>query len=261
MTLIVGAGKLGLHLVRALLERGAGPLQVLSPSGKKASVPDSKEVEWFASTAGLDPRPRICVLCVPDAAIADAARTLADALEPGTPVAHTSGTVSAKELAPFFAHHGVCYPLQTFTPGRPVDWSQVPLLVQGSDPEALEIFTEFARTLGGRIVDSDDERRAALHLAAVFANNFTNHFFSIAHQICTEAGLDFRLLLPLVEATVEKIRHIPPLEAQTGPVVRGDLPTIARHLERLKAHPEWAELYRAVSDDIARMRQEQRKGP
>jgi predicted short-subunit dehydrogenase-like oxidoreductase (DUF2520 family) len=253
--LLVGAGKLGLHLAGALAEKAISPLQVWSRSGRNDRLAGTGSVEWFDDPKALSPRPELCLLCVPDGAIAEVAEKLRDVLSPDTPVAHTSGTTPGSVLAPFFPHYGVWYPLQTFSPGQRVDWQQVPILVHGSDSGTADALWALAQRLSGHVVRADDAQRASVHLAAVFANNFTNHLFHIAERICAENQVDFRILLPLIEATVQKIRYLSPAEAQTGPVVRGDLQTLARHAEHLAEHPHWGELYRLLSEDIARERQ------
>jgi predicted short-subunit dehydrogenase-like oxidoreductase (DUF2520 family) len=96
----------------------------------------------------------------------------------------------------------------------------------------------------------NDEQRAVLHVAAVFANNFTNHCFSIAEKILDNADLPFEMLHPLMEETLAKAIMDSPAKMQTGPAVRGDEETINRHLLLLKKHPNWKTIYEDISNDI-----------
>jgi predicted short-subunit dehydrogenase-like oxidoreductase (DUF2520 family) len=93
-------------------------------------------------------------------------------------------------------------------------------------------------------------RRLQLHVAAVFANNFTNHVLGIADALLAEAGLPAELLHPLVRETVEKALTNPPFTVQTGPAVRRDAPTLAAHEAALATHPAWQDLYAQLTASI-----------
>ena len=96
----------------------------------------------------------------------------------------------------------------------------------------------------------NDEQRALLHVAAVFANNFANRCFAIAEKILDEKNLPFELLHPLMEETLAKALQDSPERMQTGPAIRGDEETVRRHLNLLSVHPEWQEIYREISENI-----------
>jgi predicted short-subunit dehydrogenase-like oxidoreductase (DUF2520 family) len=99
----------------------------------------------------------------------------------------------------------------------------------------------------------NDAQRATLHVAAVFANNFTNHCFAIAERLLEEKELPFEMLHPLMEETLAKALQNAPVLMQTGPAVRGDQETIQRHLDLLLEHPEWKRLYAGLTESIRRM--------
>src|SRR4030095_3288173 len=103
--------------------------------------------------------------------------------------------------------------------------------LDASNKETLNILKDLASTLTGKIIEVDDEKRLAIHVAAVFANNFTNHLFSITQLILEENNLPFEILKPLINETVRKIQNHDPLNVQTGPAVRQDELTIQKHLE------------------------------
>jgi predicted short-subunit dehydrogenase-like oxidoreductase (DUF2520 family) len=96
----------------------------------------------------------------------------------------------------------------------------------------------------------DDKQRLALHLAAAMANNFSNHMFALAEKVALEHKLDFDLLKPLIRETSEKVMTLKPADAQTGPAVRGDEDTMAKHRELLFDNPELMRLYNTISDSI-----------
>jgi len=204
---IVGAGRVGTALARALRDAGA---DVDGPVGRGE-------------------RPARCdaiVLCVPDAEIAAAAETVTAA---APLVGHTSGATPLTALA----HAGVpgfgMHPLQSFAhPG--VSFEGAGAAVAGTTPEALAFASELAERLGMRPFEIDDEGRAAYHAAASMASNFLVTLEAAAEAIAAGAGLDpddaRGLMLPLVRQTVENVAELGPEAALTGPVARGDEATI-----------------------------------
>ncbi|MBC8082634.1 MAG: DUF2520 domain-containing protein, partial [Hymenobacter sp.] len=186
---------------------------------------------------------------VPDAAVP---AVLAQARFPaGAVVAHTSGAVP---LAIFEGYPelrgGVFYPLQTFSAGWVVDWRTVPLCIEAAAPAAEALLLALGRTLSANVRRMATPQRQGIHVAAVFACNFTNHLLGISHALLQEQGLPLSLLTPLLHETVDKALAHPPFTVQTGPAARHDEPTLARHRMALAAHPEWLILYNALSDSI-----------
>jgi predicted short-subunit dehydrogenase-like oxidoreductase (DUF2520 family) len=96
----------------------------------------------------------------------------------------------------------------------------------------------------------NSENRKHIHLAAVFACNFSNHLFQIASEILKENQLPFELLLPLIQETVAKLQVMDPAAAQTGPAIRNDQATLAAHVTLLKDHPQWEAIYSILSAQI-----------
>lgn len=121
---------------------------------------------------------------------------------------------------PYVTYYGVLYPLQTFTKKRDLDFKEIPLCIEASNPEVLEVLRGLTRLLSVRVEEISSEKRKTLHLAAVFANNFVNHLYGIAGQILEQEGLDFSLLRPLIFETAHKVMLMTPENAQTGPARR-----------------------------------------
>jgi predicted short-subunit dehydrogenase-like oxidoreductase (DUF2520 family) len=191
------------------------------------------------------------LLAVPDAAVPVLLGTLlwpTDAL-----VAHLAGALplTVFEAAPQ-VRGGVLYPLQTFSPGRAINWPAVPLFVEAADYATEATLLAVAYSLSTQVAVLDSGQRLRLHLGAVFASNFTNHTLGIAHTLLAEAGLDFALLAPLVRETVDKAlaAHPTPFAVQTGPAARHDAPTLAAHTAALAAHPAWQALYTQLTLSI-----------
>lgn len=191
------------------------------------------------------------LLAVPDAAVAPLLAAVA--WPTGALVAHLAG---ALPLAVFAeapqVRGGVLYPLQTFSPGRAIDWPGVPVFVEAADAAGAATLLAVGHSLSRRVAVLGSDQRLRLHLGAVFASNFTNHVLGIAHTLLGEAGLDFALLAPLVHETVAKAlaAHPTPFAVQTGPAARHDALTLAAHTEALAAHPTWQALYAALSQSI-----------
>jgi predicted short-subunit dehydrogenase-like oxidoreductase (DUF2520 family) len=191
------------------------------------------------------------LLAVPDATVPVLLSTLpwpADAL-----IAHSAGALplSVFKAAPQ-VRGGVLYPLQTFSPGRAIDWPAVPLFVEAAIPTAEATLLAVAHSLSTQVALLDSAQRLRLHLGAVFASNFTNHALGIAHTLLAEAGLDFALLAPLVHETVDKAlaAYPTPFSVQTGPAARHDAATLAAHTAALSAHPTWQALYTQLTLSI-----------
>lgn len=166
------------------------------------------------------------------------------------PVVHTSGSTSIVELASQHHHFGVLYPLQTFTTHKNIEIKDVPFFIESSNEILTELLKNFCEKLGSTSILINSEQRMNLHIAAVFACNFSNHMYAIASDIMKKSGLDFNLLKPLILETAHKIEQMPPQEAQTGPAVRNDSKTIEKHLSALGNQKHLSELYKAISEDI-----------
>jgi predicted short-subunit dehydrogenase-like oxidoreductase (DUF2520 family) len=147
-------------------------------------------------------------------------------------------------------NYGVFYPLQSFTKEKAIDLSDVPFCIEASSTRVHEVLFSIARSLSSKVVVLDSEQRKVLHLAAVFANNFTNHMLFWAKTLLDAEGLDFNLLKPLTKETVEKAFFLMPELAQTGPARRGDYKTMKSHLDQIEANPELSKLYQELSKSI-----------
>lgn len=168
----------------------------------------------------------------------------------------TSGTVSCQCLKDHADHYGVIYPLQTFTKTQEMRDLEVPLCLEYSELTHPSVGTNYrelmwalARELSPNCYEVSEAQRAQMHVAAVFACNFSNAMYQIAYKLLEENGLPFEILLPLLRQTVEKVSQMTPAEAQTGPAVRGDVNVMRAQMEALE--DEWLrEIYRIMSDTI-----------
>ncbi|MBO6607531.1 DUF2520 domain-containing protein [Psychroserpens sp.] len=148
-------------------------------------------------------------------------------------VVHTSGSASIHDLDKK-NRRGVFYPLQTFSKDVDLDFSQVPLCLETLNKSDYQVLKSLAESVSNTVKRVNSNQRAALHLAAVFVNNFTNQLFRVAHEITESESTEFDLLKPLIMETANKIQELSPYLAQTGPAKRHDKKTIKRHLKLLE---------------------------
>ena len=248
---LFGAGRVASQLGPALVAAGHQVVFVWSRTPAAAKILASQLPGTTALPTPAPPLPPadVYLLAVPDAAVAP---LLAATTWPaGALVAHLAG---ALPLAVFEAQPdvraGVFYPLQTFSPGRSIDWPTVPLCIEAADNQAEATLLALAHSLSRNVRRLNSAQRLKLHVAAVFANNFTNHLLGIADALLAEADLPAALLAPLVRETIAKALANSPFEGQTGPAVRHDAPTLAAHQAALAAHPAWQALYAQLTASI-----------
>lgn len=248
---LIGAGNVGFHLWKRFRQTGTEALQIYTRSETRA-----REVEALADCpvirnfSQLHRQADLYVLAVHDSAIENVAASIAAYIPKDRLVVHTSGATPGSLLSAYFSNFGIFYPLQTFSQGREPDWETIPLCIDGNTESSLAFLEGLARRTARQVYHINDEQRAILHVGAVFVNNFTNHLFGVANHILLEAGLPFDLLKPLIQETAGKIADHDPSAMQTGPAIRGDRQTIARHLQYLERFPKYRELYLLLTKSI-----------
>ncbi len=248
---LIGTGKVAHHLGRQLVAMGREIVQVYGRHRERSEqLAQQLGAEAIQDWSALQPNADLYLLAISDRAIGTVLDEWPSAIRAKGLIAHTSGATPAKVFAPFCQRYGVFYPLQSFSPDRPADFTQIPICVYAQAPSDQEALVALAKDWGGGVHLLDDEQRAALHVAAVFVNNFSNHLFKIGAEICQTERLPFDLLLPLIQETTAKIAQHTPQAMQTGPAIREDLPTLLQHLEYLQDQPQWASLYRQLSKSI-----------
>lgn len=226
---IIGKGNVGSHLCKALENKMT--VCLLSSRGNILIPKDTD----------------LALICVKDSLIAEVAAKISFQ----TPVmAHTSGSVDMKILSPFSKSYGVLYPLQTFTKGIGMNYSDIPVFIEYSDDAAKKILADTAGLISDNVNECDSEKRKWLHLGSVFACNFTNAVMGVAEKILESQDLDFRHLYPLLEQTVKKLKTAKPLISQTGPAVRKDFTVMNTHMDLLSGNSEWQKLYSLISEII-----------
>ena len=248
---MIGAGRLGYHLGTALSNNGLDIKQVFSRRMEKAMrLAESTNSQALNRLEDVDGNSHLYILAVSDDAIGEVAEKLSRYISREKVVVHTSGACPSTVLEAHFANCGVFYPLQSFSEDRQPDFSKIPICFFSPKTEVEAYLCDIAGRISSKLFSINDNQRAILHVAAVFANNFTNHLYSVASQILREEQIPFELLLPLIEETAAKVSNHSPHDMQTGPARRGDQLTLQRHLNYLEKKPAFKQLYKLLTDSI-----------
>lgn len=244
---IIGAGNVGHHMALYLFKAGYRIHQICSRNVSAYETASRCRAEVVNRVSDMDAEADVYLLCVNDDKIAEVALQLNVS---GKLLLHTSASV---DTVPVFTDNlfGVLYPLQTFSREVEVEMSGIPVFVNAENPEALQTVKRIAESLSEHVYVITDEVRRALHVAAVFANNFTNLMYNAAEEICTKNKLPFDVLKPLISQTTMKALLHPPHSVQTGPAVRGDVSTIHKHIAYIQEnHMHLTDLYQICTQII-----------
>jgi predicted short-subunit dehydrogenase-like oxidoreductase (DUF2520 family) len=149
--------------------------------------------------------------------------------------------------------------LQTFSKKRELDFHKIPVFIEACSIENEKILLNIAGKISNSVSVLSSEKRKYLHIAAVFACNFVNHFYTISAEILKTKEIPFEVLKPLILETALKIQDMEPENAQTGPAVRFDENIISSHLEEIKDINNYAELYNSISRSIFEHHQKVKK--
>ncbi|HKL07517.1 MAG TPA: DUF2520 domain-containing protein [Bacteroidales bacterium] len=245
---VIGAGNVATHIALALKNAGYSIKKIYSQTEKSAeSLAKKINTTYTTRLETLPDNADIYIISIKDTVIEDIARNLK--IKNGI-VVHTAGSVPMRVFETYFDNFGVFYPLQTFTKSRKLEFSEIPLCIEANNSHSENKLLNLGRSLSKKVELIHSEKRKFLHLAAVFACNFTNHMYNIGSELLSEKDIDFNLLHPLINETAKKANEMNPMDAQTGPAMRKDKKTIDMHVKMLKDYPEFEKIYRFVSESI-----------
>lgn len=242
---VIGSGNVATHLGNAFYRAGHHVAEVFSRSREHAALlaerVGARAVTDLADLSGdLD----LCLIAIKDDAISGVLSALKPALElSGGILAHTAGSIPLEILKGNARNCGVFYPFQTFSKFREPDFRELPFCIEANNRETFQLLEGLAKGIGGKPYGIDSEQRKTLHLAAVFAANFSNHLYVVAEEMLKEKQLPFDIIRPLIKETAEKVMQSSPFEAQTGPALRGDLDVLESHLSLLGDYPGLKQIY------------------
>lgn len=237
---IIGSGKAGNYFLEHLR------LKAYDVSGyarsNKAGFKNLRELS--GQVADYD----LVLLCVPDEAIGEVSRDIP--VVQGI-LAHVSGVTEWSAIDKKHPVPAVFYPPMSLTPEAPPSIEAIPFCIESPRASAEQALQELARNIGASAHLINARERAYLHLGAVLSQNFSNYLYGKTYEILKANNIDFRLLLPLLEQSLERLKFSAPAEMQTGPAVRGDKASMEKHLEMIEEE-ELRQVYRLISKNIAR---------
>lgn len=249
---IIGSGNVASHLAKALHKANVEVAQIWSNTYENAVfLADLVNAKPIKQLNEVDENADFCLISVKDDAIPEIAKKL---LNFKGIIVHTSGAVNLNVFDGLAVNYGVFYPLQTFSKSKRVSFDNIPLCVEANNQNTLDNLKLFANKLSHNVREIDSEKRKILHLAAVFACNFTNHLYALAEEILEANQLNFEILRPLITETANKVQHALPLQVQTGPAIRNDEETLKKHEELLVKQPQLLNIYKTLSDSIKKTR-------
>lgn len=247
---IVGSGNVAESFARTMTHaEGVELVQVYARNSVRGiAVAKIGRCEWTADPEQLAAAD-IYIITVSDRAVKSVAEALTipeDAI-----LVHTAGSVPMDAIPERKGGRGIIYPLQSFTSGRVVNLTDVPLFIEADNEAIAERLKQIASHISSRVEYADSERRRVIHLAGVFVNNFVNHLYAIGGDVVASADLDFDVLKPLIRETADKaLASADPRSVQTGPAVRGDVAVTERHIKMLESEECKQQIYKQITESI-----------
>lgn len=248
--IILGSGNVATHMGKAFHNLGHQILQVYSRNKASAiALASVLNAEAVDTIENITDKADLYFIAVADQAIKQVVDQLPEPLK-GI-VVHCSGATDINILA-HFPLHGVIYPAQSLRKDVPTPLENIPFGIEGSDTDTTDRLLQMMQNISAGSFLCNSTQRLALHIAAVFANNFSNVLYQIAYDILEEQNLSFDLLKPIILETAQKVQNQIPKDVQTGPSARGDMETIQKHLQFLMKTPHWLKIYQQLTEEITR---------
>ncbi len=248
---VIGTGNVSYHLCKAILE--TENLKLIEVFGRKKNSPKYliDSISYCTNLKKIK-KADLYILCVSDNAISKISDQLN--INHDSIIVHTSGSTNMNCLSKH-KNYGVIYPLQTLSENKKIMFSNIPLIIEANSKIVLDKLRTICSILSKKVIDSNSDQRTLIHISAVFANNFSNYMNIIAKEILNSNNIDSNLLNPLINETANKLNHLSPLNAQTGPAIRKDQITIQKHLNLLKK-TKYFEIYDKLTKEIIKLKNE-----
>jgi predicted short-subunit dehydrogenase-like oxidoreductase (DUF2520 family) len=245
--ILIGSGNVAAVFGKLLKAAGHSLTAVVSRNATHAAqLADLLETKWYDDIKNVNADADVYIIAAAD----DAIQKLAvDIKAHDKIILHTSGAVSKDVLRNVSENYGVLYPLQSLR--KEINYTpEIPLLIDASNEETLAVIQLLAASVSQKISVANDEQRLKLHVAAVIASNFSNHLYSLAEDYCSKENIPFKMLVPLIQETANRLINFSPKDVQTGPAVRSDAATMQKHRELLEGCPQLVKLYENMSKSI-----------
>jgi predicted short-subunit dehydrogenase-like oxidoreductase (DUF2520 family) len=244
---IVGTGNVAHHLATIFTKNNVEIACIASRNPKHAYNLATKFDSTVSEITLIKNNVDLVIIAVSDDAIAEVVQKIptGDYI-----VAHTSGSVSIDVFKNKFKKYGVFYPLQSISKSRELNFSEIPILVEGNTNATTNELFNLAKLISNRVEKMGSDNRGLLHLSAVIANNFVNFLAAKSYGFLEQNNIDGNLLQPLMEETIARIKTHHPSEMQTGPAKRNDKKVIKKQIKQLESDPKLQSLYRLISQQI-----------
>ena len=207
--------------------------------------------QMVSSREGLDnlPQANVYIYAVKDEALSEVVAQVKG--KERSMHLHTSGSMPISVFGDDKPHAGIFYPFQTFSKARVIeDFSTVPVFFEARGIDDISAVYSLALSITSHVYETTQHDRERLHVAGVYACNFTNLMYTMAAELLRNTHIPFSALLPLIDETASKIHTLSPRDAQTGPARRGDENVMQHHLSLLSE--EQKQVYALLSDEISK---------
>jgi predicted short-subunit dehydrogenase-like oxidoreductase (DUF2520 family) len=244
----IGAGNLASCVSQEMQRVGMSIGQIYSRTREHAeSLAKKVNCPWTTSLGDIIPDADLYIFSLKDTVLS----SVIPHIRPNNGLwVHTAGSIPMNIFEGHARRYGVFYPMQTFTKNRRIQLDGTPIFLEVSQPEDMKMLKKVAIALSGNAQEINSDKRKHIHLAAVFACNFTNHMYTLAAKLLEQQGISYEVLLPLIAETARKINDLPPREAQTGPAVRFEMEVINKQLQMLNGEPAMQTIYKLLSQSI-----------
>lgn len=245
---MIGAGNLATNLAHALQNAGHNIEQVYSRTEESARMlAHCFDCDYTNNIKGVVKTADLYILSIADKALEEVAGAIVEDREDQLFV-HTAGSMPMNLIKA--RRRGVFYPMQSFTKSRLVGFTEIPIFIEASQEADGRKLSELAGSLSRNVLYLSSADRQYLHVAAVFASNFSNHCYRLCEKILSSHGIPFSVMLPLIDEVAGKVHNVPPREAQTGPASRNDRNVIEKHLSMLGDMPQARTIYEQMTNSI-----------
>ena len=242
---IVGAGNVAWHLAKELQKQEQEIVQVYNRSVQPAiSLARRLKCDFTTRINDLYTEADLYIISVNDSAITQVSASL---LLKNKLVVHTSGAIEKDCIK--HERNGVLYPLQTFSKEKKLNFKTIPFCIEASKSEDYNTLMRLATLVSPIVYNINSHQRKVLHIAAVFACNFSNFMYMMADDILQKEKIPLEILQPLIKETASKIKKHKPKDIQTGPAVRKDKSTINTHLDYLEKGVHF-DIYKILTETI-----------
>jgi len=242
----IGSGNVAWHLSDILQKNNHNIVEIWSKSEKNAKLLAAKLNCSIISDLNVLKSTDLIIISVKDDFIIDVLNKIEDF---NIPIVHTSGSVGI-DIFQNRDNFGIFYPVQSFNKNIDVDFNEIPICIEANNSELEKTLLNLANSIFNSVHLLNSKQIEQLHIAAVFASNFTNHMMLISDKILNSNKMSFDLLKPLIKNTFEKIKNNHPKDVQTGPAIRKDYLIIEKHLKLLEESDDLKIIYSNISNHI-----------